>query len=66
MFHALTKNTIELQKMIPTTSIVSMQQYKTQMIKKTKTKTKTLPSKSKSMNWTSMSCNLCLELRTTL
>lgn len=32
-FHALTKNTIELQKMTPTTPIVSMQQYKTQMIK---------------------------------
>jgi hypothetical protein len=28
MFHALTKNTIELQKMTPTTPIVSMQQYK--------------------------------------
>jgi len=28
MFHALTKSTIELQKMIPTTPIVSMQQYK--------------------------------------
>jgi hypothetical protein len=48
MFHALTKNTIELQKMTPTTPIVSMQQYETQMINKQGTKT--LPSKSKCTN----------------
>jgi hypothetical protein len=59
MFHALTNNTIELQKMTPTTPIVSMQQYKKQ-------RTKTLPSKSKCMNWTSTLCNLCLESTTTL